>query len=310
MSLIPDSEPLVQMSIPGTHDSAADTCHFCDNNHDKNLDEAWTKCQDMNITEQLESGIRFFDIRVRRVSGNHIHQGDPEPDRQNGWAFAMYHGPVFLRKYFGRDVLKPVMEFLSKYPSEGVLFRMKDEFRAERGAPEAQQIFAGYRTDFAAEQILISDTFKGECNLTTMQDLRGKIRVIKFDDDNCTSKQDVFQMECKLGMIDFGPKKASILKGLQDANNQPTKPFVTFTSGTTLTPQCLYSVSNIFSLLRLHRLTLTNRAVAVVTNPYAMEELRTIQATNGPGVGIVVMDFPSKDHIKSLINFNRGYCCS
>ena len=83
-----------------------------------------------------------------------------------------------------------------------------------------------------------------------------------------------------------------------------------FFSGTTLTLQCLYSVSNILSLLRLHRLTLTNRAVAVVTNPYAMEELRTIQATNGPGVGIVVMDFPSKDHIKSLINFNRGYCCS
>jgi hypothetical protein len=67
--------PLWEMNIPGTHDSCARTNHF----------SYADKCQTWSITEQLNNGIRFLDLRLNY---NNANNKDP-----NGFiGFDIYHG--------------------------------------------------------------------------------------------------------------------------------------------------------------------------------------------------------------------------
>jgi 1-phosphatidylinositol phosphodiesterase len=90
---------LSEMAIPGTHDSAA-------NGHGHDI----LYTQAMNFDEQLRSGIRFFDIRVRHFRN----------------ILALYHGAVFLNKNLN-DFLGSVHNFLKQNPSETVMFRLREE---------------------------------------------------------------------------------------------------------------------------------------------------------------------------------------
>ena len=58
MSHIPNDKLISEISIPGTHDSAA---RFEDGIG------SFIRCQDLTLTEQLNRGIRFFDIRQRAI---------------------------------------------------------------------------------------------------------------------------------------------------------------------------------------------------------------------------------------------------
>lgn len=56
MSRIPDEKSIVLINIPGSHDSTAYNM-FC-------LGSCFAKTQDLDITSQLNIGVRIFDIRV------------------------------------------------------------------------------------------------------------------------------------------------------------------------------------------------------------------------------------------------------
>ena len=54
MSGISDSTALTDITMPGTHDSGT-----------RNVDlPAWSKTQTLSITEQLNIGVRYFDLRL------------------------------------------------------------------------------------------------------------------------------------------------------------------------------------------------------------------------------------------------------
>lgn len=58
MSGISDSTALTDITMPGTHDSGT-----------RNVDlPAWSKTQTLSITEQLNIGVRYFDLRLEHVS--------------------------------------------------------------------------------------------------------------------------------------------------------------------------------------------------------------------------------------------------
>lgn len=99
MNKLRDDVMLSEIAMPGTHDSAA---------YKNYVDSVVT--QALNFDQQLEYGVRVFDIRVRHTS-----------DR-----FALHHGNVFLDVMFG-DFMNSVDRFLTKNPSEVVLFRLKQE---------------------------------------------------------------------------------------------------------------------------------------------------------------------------------------
>lgn len=151
MQDIEDNRLVCKMSIPGTHDTGAYTGN------------AWVKTQDKNIEQQLNSGIRFFDIRL-------VHQ--------NG-VLKLCHGSHIFDTTFVGDVLKTTAEFLKEHPSETVIMTIKRDHDLDNdGATK-------YR-------MALTKALEGDRNLTsymvksfkpdfTLGDLRGKMLIISRD---------------------------------------------------------------------------------------------------------------------------------
>ena len=151
MQDIEDNRLVCKMSIPGTHDTGAYTGN------------GWVKTQDKNIKQQLNSGIRFFDIRL-------VHQ--------NG-VLKLCHGPHIFDATFVGDVLKTTVEFLKEHPSETVIMTIKrdhdldkDSGTKYRGA--LQKALEGDRT-------LTPYMVKSFRSDFTLGDLRGKMLIISRD---------------------------------------------------------------------------------------------------------------------------------
>ncbi|WP_309057213.1 phosphatidylinositol-specific phospholipase C [Streptomyces sp.] len=100
-----DGTPLQRLTIPGTHDSGA------------RFGGPWSECQNTTIAQQLDSGIRFLDIRCRVTGGS----------------FAIHHGASYQNMMFG-DVLIACRDFLAAHPTETVLMRVRQEYSEESDA--------------------------------------------------------------------------------------------------------------------------------------------------------------------------------
>lgn len=99
MGFIDDNKNISELSIPGTHDTMA-------NYELTNM----VRTQSMSLQGQLESGIRYIDIRCNYADGK----------------FKINHGPIGL-KYDFDDVLNVVTKFLKENPTESVFMRIKQE---------------------------------------------------------------------------------------------------------------------------------------------------------------------------------------
>lgn len=99
---------LSALSIPGTHNSP--TCHTAPPS---------VRCQAVSPREQLQNGVRFFDIRVQ-----------PEYPKQLKEELILVHSvfPISLtgNKYF-RDLMNEINEFLDRNPSETLIMSIKRE---------------------------------------------------------------------------------------------------------------------------------------------------------------------------------------
>lgn len=105
MKELDDKYPLPVLSIPGTHNSP--TCHTA---------LPSVRCQSVGVREQLDNGVRYFDIRLS------VDTDDPK--------MALVHSafPISLTgtKWFG-DMLTTIYEFLDKNPSETLIMSLKRE---------------------------------------------------------------------------------------------------------------------------------------------------------------------------------------
>lgn len=52
---LPDSTPICSLTLPGTHDTMTSTC-----------EDPYYRTQELDLAEQLEHGVRFLDLRLRR----------------------------------------------------------------------------------------------------------------------------------------------------------------------------------------------------------------------------------------------------
>lgn len=111
MARLDDALPLNRVVLPGTHDSATQYVQLA----------FFSKCQGMSISEQLEAGYRYLDIRL----------GEDE----SGIALMLMHGFTQCKTGFGpksaplylEDVLGQCFAFLVQHPTETVLFCVKYE---------------------------------------------------------------------------------------------------------------------------------------------------------------------------------------
>ncbi|WP_153395127.1 phosphatidylinositol-specific phospholipase C domain-containing protein [Chryseobacterium vaccae] len=107
MSHLPNHLKITDLTIPGTHDSG--TYPAWDSSY-------LTKCQSLNISEQLNAGIRFLDIRLKRGT---------RADKDH--VLWVYHGIADMDISFSGTIMNECQKFLSENPGETILMSIKNE---------------------------------------------------------------------------------------------------------------------------------------------------------------------------------------
>ncbi|PHD67105.1 two domain protein [Bacillus toyonensis] len=124
MGRIPDSRRISELSIPGTHGSMALHGGVAGTIGDITIN------QTMNLETQLNSGIRYIDIRCRHYHNN----------------FAIHHGQIYQHAFFGSHVLEPVISFLRRNPSETILMRIQEEYNPTGNTRTFAETFESFWT--------------------------------------------------------------------------------------------------------------------------------------------------------------------
>ncbi|KAK5114874.1 hypothetical protein LTR62_002032 [Meristemomyces frigidus] len=149
-----DETPLSALSLPGTHNSP--TYH-------KALPSV--RCQAVPPRDQLENGVRFFDIRVQPTNPS-----DPKDD-----GLALVHGafPISLTgpKRF-RDLLKTIEGFLDRNPSETLIMSLK---REGTGNATDQQLCQILHDHYCSDQA----RWYTSPSIPTLAQARGKIVLVR-----------------------------------------------------------------------------------------------------------------------------------
>merc|ERR1711881_351844 len=148
-----DRTPISALSIPGTHNSPT---------YYKALPSV--RCQAVSPREQLDNGVRFFDIRVQPVN-----PGDSNNDQLN-----LVHGvfPISLtgNKLF-RDLERDVIKFLDDHRSETVIISLK---REGTGDATDQQLSKIIRDHYGK-----SDRWWTDTRWPKLGEARGKIVLLR-----------------------------------------------------------------------------------------------------------------------------------
>ncbi|MCY0946010.1 phosphatidylinositol-specific phospholipase C [Streptomyces antarcticus] len=203
MAGLGDATALQRMTIPGTHDSGA------------RKGGLYVACQNTSIAQQLDSGIRFLDVRCRVTGGS----------------FAIHHGSFFQDLMFG-DVLVACWNFLAAHPSETVLMRVKQEYSGDSDAT-FRAVFDDYLDNRGWRPLFrIADT------LPTLGQARGKVVLLadngglpglRYGDGNVFDIQDDYNAE------PFA-KRGKIENHFRRAVQQPGKLFVNYASTSAYMP--------------------------------------------------------------------------
>jgi hypothetical protein len=168
MSHLPDNASLSDLSIPGTHDSASYPHMF-------GLTSYWRwahpgayrgskfiQCQDLDLKQQLEFGVRFFDMRIKHDTN-----------------FSLYHGGASL----GLDLagaMDVIDQFLKDHPKETVLVCVKKEIGDGNSSLDTANALAAW---FAHRP----GNLYNDCKIPLLKQVRGKAVLINRIDaaKNC-----------------------------------------------------------------------------------------------------------------------------
>ncbi|CAD5782507.1 phosphatidylinositol-specific phospholipase C [Escherichia coli O120:H1] len=205
---LPDNLGLEKVSIPGTHDSGS--LYGGD----------MVRTQSKSIYSQLQSGIRFLDIRLRHIDN----------------VMAIHHSFVYQHMGFG-DVLNQLEKFLNENPSEFVLVRVKEDYDPANNSRSFEDTFYEYIKSYSGKIYLPQNEYA----FPKIGDVRGKI--IFLDQLPRTGKYGAFgikypqmfniQDEYALGSNwDLYKKWENIKLYLNDAKNGKTG-IINYLSGST-----------------------------------------------------------------------------
>jgi len=144
MKDIPDSTKLSEMTIPGTHDSMSLFGICC------------ARTQTWTLVEQMKAGLRYFDIRLRRIDNS----------------LRAYHGFVDQKENFD-SILVYAFDFLEKNPTETIIFELISEYDPKNCEKSFATLYDEYTKSY-------QDKIKSYENKDiTMGEIRGKLFVVK-----------------------------------------------------------------------------------------------------------------------------------
>ncbi len=139
--------------LPGTHDSASYHASL----------PFFSRCQDFDIAEQLEKGFRYLDIRLDADSG--------EMKLVHGFASCRKGLMPWSGSLMLDDVLEQCYAFLEKYPTEFIVFAVKQD-HGEETVGGFQSLMKSY-IDKNPKYWLLTD------NIPTVGQARGKLVLMR-----------------------------------------------------------------------------------------------------------------------------------
>lgn len=155
MQYIDDQKKLNEINIPGSHDSLA---YEMSQNVEK-----YAKCQNLSIEEQLDQGVRIFDVRLffnKKLCNVYCCHGKG--------ALRCNCYKKNTKKLISYDyVLSVIMKFLKKHPSETIIIAPK----FESGNEELTNFCINSRHQILQE----IDLLYSQNRVPQIQDVRGKI---------------------------------------------------------------------------------------------------------------------------------------
>ena len=168
------SEPetrLIDLATVGTHDAAA-------YNASPRL-----RCQDLTLEEQLEVGVRAFDLRL--------------VDRYDGSGrLDLYHGRESLGVEFTEDVLPLFTQFLTTQPDEFVIVSLRKEDDEHHSQEEMEAYSLSLRRALERPEVA-QLLYRGQLTPETkVSEVRGKLLILlrtRIDEDVCLPFFDGFQ---------------------------------------------------------------------------------------------------------------------
>ena len=144
MSHVNDNVKISQLTIPGTHNTCASNVSVL------------AKCQNISLMEQLNSGIRFIDIRCR-------HSNDE---------FILHHGNFKIQCDFEHGVMGVCVQFLCSNPTETIICLLKPEHMSKNNKVEFDEQFLNYVSKYKNYWYLND-------RIPLMQEARGKIVLLR-----------------------------------------------------------------------------------------------------------------------------------
>lgn len=170
MSAIRGETNITEITVPGTHDS-------CARKFKQSYVDFIAKCQSLNITEQLNAGVRFLDVRCEVDSSTH--------------SVKTVHGSVDCwngNDYYYLDFLfQDVYNWLDAHPTESVFLMIKED-DGNVGAPTftsaIYEYIHGYGQNkyFYGEDYDYHDYWYLDKTVPTLNEVRGKIVLFnRFD---------------------------------------------------------------------------------------------------------------------------------
>lgn len=260
MSKVSDDVNILDLSIPGTHDSGAQ----------HSIADVAGKCQDLSISSQLEIGVRFLDIRLQLVNDE----------------FRVVHSFVDQDLKF-ETVVEDLYSFIKNYSSEFLIISIKEDN-------------SSVNSTIAFDQALIKalkpyeDVFMlNESKLPkTLGEARSKIYILSrfsgdvgipayfgWNDDDSFELEDLY-IQDNYNISDIEEKKTDILNTIKYANNNPNKLVINFTS-CYLDPGFPPTYAG---------------TTALAINPWLKEEI----SKNNDKLGIMLIDFIDEELSKAI----------
>lgn len=289
MKLLQDNLSISQINLPGTHDSCAYQVQF----------PLISKCQNKTITEQLNSGVRFLDIRVEKdvekLKIVHDIADCKNPENKKV-------------KLYLDDVIKDCKYFLSENPSETILLCYKRD-DGENQEKTFDTFFDNYLEN--------DPIWYKENRIPTLKEVRGKI--VLLNRDNIDKNNENFtDFNTGINLSTWIYQKENIERIYETAELLGRDGAIT---GKTFTVQDLYGLTpqkkwDLAILPFLKKPPETDNILitffscgSVFYNPkrsakYINKKLSDVTLEKTKKYGWIIMDYPTENFIKEIINSN------
>ena len=291
MHSLQDSLNIAQINLPGTHDSCAYRVQF----------PMLSKCQNTTITEQLNSGIRFLDIRVEK-EGNKLKLVHDIADCKNAQKKS--------EKLYLDSVINDCRKFLTENPTETILL----SYKRDDGANQEETF------DTFFENYLENDSvWYRENRIPILKEVRGKIVLLNRDNID-KSNEKYTDLNSGINLSTWVYQKENVERIYEVAELLNRDGTIT---GKTFTVQDLYGLTpqkkwNLAILPFIKKPPETNDVLitffscgSIFYNPkrsakYINKKLSDVTLKKAKKYGWIILDYPTENFTKEIINSNFG----